>query len=29
LEWLHDGFGDFEWEVWKESVERVGFSLVG
>jgi hypothetical protein len=29
LEWLQDGFGDLEWEVWKKSVERVGLSLVG
>jgi len=28
LEWLQDGIGDIQWEDWKKSVERVGFSLV-
>ena len=29
LEWLQDGFGDVEWEIWKRGIGREEFSLVG
>ncbi len=29
LEWLQDGYGEVEWEIWKKRMGREEFSLVG